>query len=60
MKRRAAEFMSAPGPRFVVLPMSIAGMLFPNAPQSWKFVTVSGFNVAKGERVDLTLVLKPE
>ena len=59
-KRRAAEFMNMPGPRFIVLPMPVAGMVFPNVPQNWKSFTVSGFNVAKGKRVDLTLLLKPE
>jgi 4-amino-4-deoxy-L-arabinose transferase-like glycosyltransferase len=59
-KRRAAEFMSAPDPRFIVLPTSVAGELFANPPASWRFFTVSGFNIAKGKRVDLTLVLKPE
>ena len=59
-KRRAAEFMSTPGPRFIVLPMRVAGTIFPNVPRNWRSFTVSGFNIAKGKRVDLTLVLKPE
>jgi hypothetical protein len=59
-KRRAAEFMSAPDPRFIVLPTPVAGELFANPPASWRFFTINGFNIAKGERVDLTLVLKRE
>ena len=59
-KRRAAEFMSVADPRFIVLPTPLAGELFSNPPGSWRFFTVSGFNIAKGKRVDLTLVLKPE
>ena len=59
-KRRASEFMNTPGPRFIVLPSPIAGTVFPNVPQNWKSFTTSGFNVAKGKRTDLTLVLKPE
>jgi len=59
-KRRVAEFMSAPDPRFIVLPTPVAGELFANPPPSWRFFTVSGFNIAKGKRVDLTLVLKRE
>jgi 4-amino-4-deoxy-L-arabinose transferase-like glycosyltransferase len=59
-KRRAAEFMSAPGPRFVILPMPVAGSVLVNPPQDWKFFMISGFNIAKGKRVDLTLVLKSE
>ena len=45
---------------FVVLPMPVAGSVFANAPQDWRFFTTSGFNIVKGKRVDLTLVLKPE
>ena len=59
-KRRGAEFMSAAGPRFIVLPTPVAGELFANPPESWRFFTVSGFNIAKGKRVDLTIVLKRE
>jgi hypothetical protein len=59
-KRRAAEFMNVAGPRFIVLPTPVAGEIFANPPASWRFFTVSGFNIAKGKRVDLTLVLKSE
>ena len=59
-KRRAAEFMSGPDPRFIVLPMPVAGAVFPNPPQTRRFFTVSGFNIAKGKRIDLTLVMKSE
>ena len=59
-KRRAIEFMSLAGPRFLVLPTSAAATTFPDPPQDWEFFTTSGFNIAKGKRVDLTLVLKPE
>jgi len=59
-KRRAPEFMSASGPRFVVLPTPLAGTLFANRPTNWQTFSTSGFNIAKGKHVDLTLVLKPE
>jgi hypothetical protein len=59
-KRRAVEFMRAPDPRFIVLPTPVAAELFAKPPESWRFFTVSGFNIAKGKRVDLTLVLKSE
>jgi 4-amino-4-deoxy-L-arabinose transferase-like glycosyltransferase len=59
-KRRAFQFMNEPDPRFVVLPTPLAGELFANPPATWQFFTVNGFNIAKGKRVDLTLVLKPE
>ena len=59
-KRHAVEFMSAPDPRFIVLSTPVAGELFANPPASWRFFTINGFNIAKGKRVDLTLVLKGE
>jgi 4-amino-4-deoxy-L-arabinose transferase-like glycosyltransferase len=59
-KRRAAEFISGDGPRFIILPTTVAGEIFPNTPESYRFFTVSGLNIAKGKRVDLTLVLKSE
>jgi 4-amino-4-deoxy-L-arabinose transferase-like glycosyltransferase len=59
-RRHAAEFMNMPGARFMILPTPVAGTLFANQPQSWNFLSTSGFNIAKGKRVDLTLVLKPE
>ena len=58
--RRAADFMQASGPRFVVLPTSLAGTLFAEHPENWRMFSTRGFNIAKGKRVDLTLVLKPE
>jgi hypothetical protein len=59
-KRRATDFMSHAGPRVLVLPTSIAATTFANPPKEWEFFTTSGFNIAKGKRVHLTLVLKPE
>ena len=59
-KRRAIEFMSGPGPRFIVLPTPVSGATFANSPQEWEFFKTRGVNVAKGKRMDLTLVLKPE
>jgi 4-amino-4-deoxy-L-arabinose transferase-like glycosyltransferase len=56
-KKNAVDFMSKPGPRLVIVPTSLAQTLFPNHPQAWRS---RGFNIAKGKRVDLTLVLKPE
>ena len=59
-KKNAVDFMSKPGPRFVVVPTSLVQTLFPNHPQTWKSFSTRGFNIAKGKRVDLTLVLKSE
>ena len=57
---RAADFMTQTGPRFVIIPTSLAATLFPNHPSDWKMFSTRGFNVAKGKHVDLTLVLKPD
>jgi 4-amino-4-deoxy-L-arabinose transferase-like glycosyltransferase len=56
-KKNAVDFMSKQGPRFVIVPTSLVQTLFPNPPQTWRS---RGFNIAKGKRVDLTLVLKSE
>ncbi len=57
---RAADFMTQTAPRFVIVPTSLATTLFPNHPADWKMFSTRGFNIAKGEQVDLTLVLKPD
>lgn len=57
-KKRAADFMSSSGGRFVVLPSEMVADVFPNLPLDWKSFSTSGFNVAKGKKVELTLVLK--
>ena len=57
---RAADFMTQTGPRFVIVPTSLAATLFPNNPRDWKMFSTRGFNVVKGEQIDLTLVLKPD
>lgn len=56
-KKSAVDFMSKPGPRFVIVPTSLVEELFPNHPQAWRS---RGFNIAKGKHVDLALVLKPD
>jgi 4-amino-4-deoxy-L-arabinose transferase-like glycosyltransferase len=56
--KNAAEFMQKNGPRFVILPTEMAGDTFPDPPATWKTFSTAGFNVAKGKRVALTLVLK--
>jgi hypothetical protein len=57
-KKNAVDFMSRPGPRFIIVPTSLVQTLFPNHPQA-SFST-HGFNIPKGKQVDLTLVVKPE
>jgi hypothetical protein len=58
--KNASEFMSKSGARFVIFPTEIAEDAFPNPPATWKSFSTDGFNVAKGKRVDLTLLLKSE
>ena len=58
--RRAADFMTQTGPRFIIAPTSLATKLFPNHPENWRMFSTHGFNIAKGEHVELTLVLKPD
>jgi hypothetical protein len=57
---RTADFMAKAGPRFVIAPTLLASALFPNHPETWKMFSTRGFNIAKGKRVELTLVLKSE
>jgi hypothetical protein len=59
-KKNAVDFMSKPGPRFVIVPTSFVSTLFPNRPADWRFFSTHGFNVVKGKEVDLTLALKSE
>jgi hypothetical protein len=59
-KKNAVDFMSRPGPRFVIVPTSLVQTLFPNHSQAWKSFSTRGLNIAKGKQVDLTLLLKPE
>ncbi|HYY12868.1 MAG TPA: glycosyltransferase family 39 protein [Chthoniobacterales bacterium] len=56
----ATKFMERAGPRFIVLPTRLAHELFPVPSRNGKTFSTSGFNVAKGEHVELTLLLKQE
>ena len=61
LKRKdASEFMSRDGSRFIVLPTASVAEIFPNVDASWSSYRARGFNVPKGRRVDLTMLLKPE
>jgi hypothetical protein len=59
-RKNAVDFMSKPGPRFVIVPTSLVQTLFPNHPQTWTSFPTRGFNIAKGKQIDLTLMLKSE
>lgn len=52
-------YMEARGARCVVLPSELAQKLYPELPPNWKRYTTSGINFAHGNRVQLTLLLKP-
>jgi hypothetical protein len=56
---RVEAFMARPGGRFVVLPDALANRLYSTLPTGWKRFSTRGFNIAKGKRVELTLVVKP-
>jgi 4-amino-4-deoxy-L-arabinose transferase-like glycosyltransferase len=58
--KTATEFLKGNGPRFVILPTEMAEDSFPSVTSNWKTFSASGFNIAKGKHVDLTLVLKPD
>jgi 4-amino-4-deoxy-L-arabinose transferase-like glycosyltransferase len=58
--KNAGEFMAKTGPRFVILPTASVTELFPNPPPNWKTFQTTGFNIAKGKTVGLTLLLKSD
>jgi hypothetical protein len=53
------KFMAFSGPRFVIMPTDVVRTVYPELPAGWKSYTAQGFNVAKGQRADLTMILKP-
>ncbi len=58
-EKRVRRFMEQPGPRCVILPTPLVSAIFADLPAEWKTYAARGWNVVKGKRVDLTLVLKP-
>jgi len=56
----ANEFMGRGGSRFIVLPTAFVAEIFPNVDPSWRSYHTKGFNIPKGRRADLTMLLKPE
>jgi 4-amino-4-deoxy-L-arabinose transferase-like glycosyltransferase len=60
LKRKdASEFMNRSGSRFIVMPTASVPEIFPNVDASWRSCRATGFNIPKGRRVDLTMLLKP-
>jgi 4-amino-4-deoxy-L-arabinose transferase-like glycosyltransferase len=61
LKRKdAGDFMSRSGSHFIVLPTASVAEIFPNIDPSWRSYHTKGFNIPKGRRADLTILLKPE
>lgn len=54
------EYMEREGPRFVVLPRSELAELPDPAEQGFEVVEAAGVNIAKGEWVDLVVLIKRE
>ena len=59
-KESAVEFMASPDARFIIVPTSAAGDTLCGYAARLEILYSSGFNIAKGKFVDLTMVLKPE
>ncbi len=55
----ARAWMEQPGPRAIVLPEAREFEALQQEPVNWRRVEVSGFNLARGARVNLVLVYKP-
>lgn len=55
---KVLQFMERPGPHFVVLPTALVERLYPKLPSGYRKFSTRGFDIAKGRRVDLTLVMK--
>jgi hypothetical protein len=53
------KFMAFSGPKFVIMPTDVAKAMYPEIPPGWKSYTARGYNFAKGNRADLTMILKP-
>ncbi len=59
-RETAMPYMEKPGPRFAIVSTNQLAEVFPDRPPSWKTYSTQGFNVAKGKRVGLTLILKTQ
>jgi len=53
------KFMAFSGPKFVIMPTAVARTIYPELPPGWKSYTAQGYNFAKGNHADLTMILKP-
>lgn len=56
--RKAAQWMQKNGPRFYILPTDQVATTFPALDPNWKIFRHQGLNFAKGDRTDLTMLVK--
>jgi 4-amino-4-deoxy-L-arabinose transferase-like glycosyltransferase len=52
------QFMNFPGPRFAIVPTSVAQAFSAKIRPDWKTYRARGFTIVKGRPTDLTLILK--
>jgi 4-amino-4-deoxy-L-arabinose transferase-like glycosyltransferase len=52
------KFMNFPGPRFAIVPTSVAQAFSAKIHPDWKTYRAQGFTIVKGRPTDLTLILK--
>jgi 4-amino-4-deoxy-L-arabinose transferase-like glycosyltransferase len=52
------QFMNFPGPRFAIVPTSVAQAFSAKIHPDWKTYRAQGFTIVKGRPRDLTLILK--
>jgi len=52
------QFMNFPGPRFAIVPTSVAQAFSAKIHPDWKTYRAHGFTIVKGRPTDLTLILK--
>jgi 4-amino-4-deoxy-L-arabinose transferase-like glycosyltransferase len=57
---KVQQYMEQTGARFIILPTDLALKVYPTLPAGWKEFSAHGYNVVKGKRSDLTLILRPE
>ena len=58
MPRAMQAYMEKPGRRFCILPTAMFNEVFPESKPGWKIFQTQGFNLAKGEKVDLRMVIQ--
>jgi 4-amino-4-deoxy-L-arabinose transferase-like glycosyltransferase len=53
------QFMTFPGPRFVIVPTRVAEAFSAKVRPDWKTYRAKGFTIVHGRPTDLTMILKP-